>query len=93
LEFTGRWRLELKTIGGAAAARLGFETLHQPQCAGALVNTLSPCEHWTALRVVDGHVWHLDSLSQPTRLTGEECRDFLLRHERVYPIFSNDEAA
>ena len=88
LHFTGRWRLELSTIGGAAAASLGFDALQQPQCGGALVNVLSPCEHWTALRMVDGHVWHLDSLAQPVRLTREECVDFLRRHERVYPVFS-----
>ena len=93
LQFTGRWRLELNTIGGVVAAARGFDVLQQPHCAGALVNTLSPCEHWTALRAVDGHVWHLDSLAQPRRLTREECREFLLRHERVYPIFSVHVAA
>ena len=85
LHMTDRYSLDLRSIGGAANAGTALDTLLQPSCGAALAHLAAPVPHWMALRVVDGIVWHLDSLRTPVPMSMEECRHFLREHDQVLP--------
>lgn len=97
MAFVFRWYTAHHELGEAFAYKLDLdnpvlahrnaERIYDPRTAEIIVN--EDMLHCVTLKFHNNHIWLLDSMRRPTRLTYEEYLAFLRRWQRSYALLND----